>query len=318
MSSISDNEPIGTTPDGRPEYDVNNFNVHRGFDMLLTNTTRGYGHVATLSVEKTFPFGLYIAGTYAYEHVLEVNPGNSSVAASNYAFIAVNDPQHPDLAVSNYERPHRLTLTAQYSHAIGSHFTDKPIWKNLKTGIGLFAEARSGQPYSWTFSDSNFGTTLGRIFGEDTTFSAKDRALFYVPKGDGSDVILSGIDPVTFQKFLQQTGLAQYAGHIAPRNAFVSPWYNHFDMRLSQDLPNPFHGQRARVTFDIVNVGNLVDHHWGRSTSVPFPYGSPAVDVSIDPSSGKYIYSNLRPANPTTVDLQSSLWRMSIGVMYDF
>ena len=38
------------------------------------------------------------------------------------------------------------------------------------------------------------GQTLGKIFGEEQTFSSRGRELFYVPNGDGSDVVLDNID----------------------------------------------------------------------------------------------------------------------------
>ena len=319
LSSLPDNVPVGTLPDGRPLYDTAamGFNASRGYDMLLTNTRQGYGHSASVLVDKSFPFGLYVAGTYAFEHVMEINPANSSRSVSNYSLLAVTDPNNPGLVESNYQRTHRITGAIELSHALIGEATDAPLWKNLKSSIGLFLESRSGQPYSWTFSDATFGTTLAKIFGEERTFAANNHQLFYVPKGDGSDVILNGISQADFDSFLKQTGLDKYRGQIAPRNAFTSPWFNKIDVRLSQDLPNPL-GHRAKFMVDIENVGNLLDSKWGRATSVPFPYMAPAVDVSYDQTTGKYIYSNLRNPSATTVDIFASLWRVSLGVMYDF
>ncbi len=317
LASIPDNLPVGETVDGRALYDQG-FNVHRGYDMLLTNTTAGYGHVLSLAVEKAFPFGLFLSGTYAYQHVLEINPANSSRSVSNYDNVAVIDPNDPGLAVSNYETAHRLTLSVQYSKELVSYLTDDEPWKNMKTQIGLFAEARSGQPYSWTFADANFGKSLAQIFGEDQSIASRNQELFYVPKSDYSDVTLNGITPDQMDAFLHSTGLDKYRGQIAPRNAFSSPWYKRIDMRLSQDLPNPFSGQRARLFVDIQNLGNLIDHNWGRLTTVGFPFNTPAVDLSIDPATGTYVYSNLRPPDPTLVDVLSSVGRMSVGLMYDF
>jgi hypothetical protein len=318
-SSLPDNMPVGTLPDGRPLYDTAamGFNASRGYDMLLTNNHAGYGHSASVVVDKAFPFGLYVAGTYGFEHVLEVNPANSSRSVSNYSLLAVTDPNNPALVTSNYQREHRLTGAIEFSRALIGDATDAPLWKNLKTSFGLFVESRSGQPYSWTFSDANFGTTLAKMFGEERTFAANNHQLFYVPKGDGSDVILNGISQADFDSFLKQTGLDKYKGQIAPRNAFSSPWFNKIDVRLSQDLPNPL-GHRAKLMIDIENLGNLLDHKWGRASSVPFPYMAPAVDVSYDQATGKYIYSNLRNPSATTVDVFASLWRVSLGLMYDF
>jgi hypothetical protein len=139
-----------------------------------------------------------------------------------------------------------------------------------------------------------------------------------VPKGDGTDVTLNGIDPADFEHFLQTTGLDKYRGKIVPRNAFHSPWYARIDVRIAQDLPNPLTGHRARLMIDIENLGNLLDHKWGRVTSVPFPFAAPAVDLTYDGMTGKYVYSNLRAPDPSRVDVLASVWRMSIGLMYDF
>jgi hypothetical protein len=46
----------------------------------------------------------------------KTHPMNSSVAFSNYHNIAVWDPQDPEQSTSNYEIPHRFTLSLGYSH----------------------------------------------------------------------------------------------------------------------------------------------------------------------------------------------------------
>jgi hypothetical protein len=317
LESLPNNQPIGETVDGRPLYPAA-FNPRRGYDMLLTNSRQGEGHVASVLVQKGFPFGLYVSGSYAYQDVTEVNPGTSSRAVSNYGLTAVTDPQFPDAAASNYERKHRFTAAVEYSQRIVGLFTDSAPWKNMKTSFGMFVESRSGQPYSWTFADANRGDTLARIFGEAIDFSSRNRQLFYVPKGDGSDVILTGITDAEMNAFLDRTGLSKYRGQIAPRNAFRSPWFHRFDVRLAQDLPNPISGHRARFAIDIENVGNLLNDNWGRSEAVGFPFTAPAVNVAIDPATGKYEYSALRSYKATRVDVLQSVWRVGVGLMYDF
>jgi outer membrane receptor for ferrienterochelin and colicin len=318
LASIPNNTPIGETVDGRPLYDTANFNPRRGYDMLLTNTQQGYGHVATLAVEKGFPFGLFLAGTYAFERVYEINPATSSRSVSNYGIVAVTDPENPALATSNYERRHRFTAGVQFSRAWIADLTDAPLWKDVKTTFGMFAEARSGQAYSWAFADASFGQSLAKIFGEEQTFASRNRMLFYVPKGDDSDVILNNIEPEDFDKFLKDTGLDKYRGKIAPRNGFRSPWFKKVDIRISQDLPNPAKGHRARFVLDIENVGNLLSDNWGRSRGIGFSGTATAVDVGIDTPTGKYVYSNLRRSSPYFTDILASVWRIGLGLTYDF
>jgi hypothetical protein len=40
--------------------------------------------------------------------------------------------------------------------------------------------------------------------------------------------------------------------------------------------------------------------------------------VAYDRVNNKYNYSNLKSTNPTTVDILQSVWRVSLGLMYDF
>jgi Carboxypeptidase regulatory-like domain/TonB-dependent Receptor Plug Domain len=335
------NLPIGTTPDGRPLYAAG-FLVNRGYDMLLTNTSHGYGHVASLQVQKGFPFGLFVAASYAYQDVHEVNPGTSSRSVSNYGLAAVGDPNDPSDAISNYQRKHRFTGAAEFSRALVGQVVKGPLWKEMKTSVGMFIESRSGQPFSWTFgatenvvgtrTDAN-GTKLGKIFGEDTTFSSRNRELFYVPiPGDrlctqdmittGCQVVLAtgpnGITKAQFNSFLEKTGLLHYRGQVVPRNSSTSPWFTKIDMRFAQDLPNPLSGHRARFLLDLENVGNLLNTKWGRAQAVPFPYATPAVDLDYDRVNNRYVYSNLRSTNPTRVDVLQSVWRVSLGLQYDF
>lgn len=341
LATLPNNVPVGETPDGRPLYAAN-FNASRGFDMLLTNTRRGYGHVASGVVQKGFSFGLFLAATYAYTINNEVSPGTSSVSTSNYRLGAVIDPQNPPLATSNYERRHRFTETIEFSHPLLGHAFSAPVVKNLKTSIGLFIESRSGQPYSWTFRSSDTGTglpngtKLGRIFGEEVLFGNTARELAYVPAmGEtcappaagqmipaGCKVILQGVDENELNAFLDYSGLSKYRGKIAPRNAFRSPWYTRIDMRFAQDLPNPLSGNRARFVLDIENLGNMINRKWGRLQQVNFPYAvAIPYDLDYDRTNNAYVFVKptvSRPINPTTVDLPQSIWRLSVGVMYDF
>ena len=269
-------------------------------------------------LQKGFPFGLFFSGSYAWQHVEEVNPGTSSRSVSNYGLTAVVDPNRPELAVSNYERKHRFTAALEFSRALFGGEGGSRMWKDMKSSVGLFLESRSGQPFSYTFGDANNGNTLARLFGEEVEFARRNRQLFYVPRGDGSDVTLVGISQEDFDEYLRRTGLDKYRGQIAPRNAFRSPWIHRLDLRIAQDLPNPLKGQRARVVLDIENVGNLMNSRWGRQQSAPFPFTTAAVNVAYDTTTGKYIYTDLRRPFGYRTDALASVWRMSLGLMYDF
>jgi hypothetical protein len=320
LESIEGNRHRGVLPDGRPYYDDGSggFDPRRGYDMLLTNTDRGYSHTASVSLQKAFPVGLAAFAAYAWQNVKEVSPASSSRSVSNYGLAAVVDPNRPDLATSNYERAHRIIGSLRFSRPLIADLAGGGRWRDMTTTLALFMEARSGQPYSYTFGDSTGGDNLARLFGEDREFARRNRQQLYVPRGDGSDVVLEGIDRAEFDRFLARTGLDEYRGQIAPRNAFRGSWLNRIDLRFAQELPSAVTGQRARLFIDVENLGNLLNSEWGRVEQVPFPYLVPVVDVRFDEATEKYVYSKLRDSNPQRIDVLASVWRVQASLMYEF
>lgn len=334
IEGFENNTPVGTLIDGRPFYDNDDsdgsqFNSRRGVDMLLTNTREGYGHTLSLSINKRMPWGMQLYGAYAYTNNKEISPGTSSRSVSNYGQGAVVDPDNPPLATSNYERRHRVIGAWSLSRPLIADFVGasrrawnvgKPApkaWTDTNTSFAVFFETRSGQPYSYTFGGNR--DDLARLFGEEREFSRRNRMLFYVPRGDGADnVVLDGINRAEFARFLRDTGLDEYEGQIVPRNAFRSPWVTRVDLRFSQEIPNPVQGHRAKLVFDVQNVGNLLNSDWGRVEQAGFPYVVRAVDVDVNPQTGQYIYSNLNTQDPLRVNVLASVWRLQATLVYDF
>jgi hypothetical protein len=275
--------------------------------MLMTNTDKGYGHTASMSLYKRFNNGWNVSTSYAWQDVQDVNPGTSSISSSNYGIVPIQfDPNNPGLDRSIYETKHRIVLSTGY---------ETSFFDDLMSSVNFFFERRSGQPYSFTMGGDR--NALGRMYGESSSFSGRNRMLFYVPKGDGSDVILNGIDEADFNAFLNKYGLDKYRGKIAPRNAFFSDWVQKLDMRLAQELPGYGDG-RARLVLDIENLPNFLNKNWGQVKQVDFPYMAAVADVSYDAASNRYIYSKLRTTQPDSVRLLESVWKMQIGVSYDF
>jgi len=230
----------------------------------------------------------------------------------------VADPNDPGASRSNYERRHRFVGAVQFRRALVADVVGQDgLWRGLDTSLGLFLEARSGQPFSYTFGDSSGGDDLARLFGEEREFARRNRQLFYVPTGS-DDVILDGIDPNEFTDFLRRSGLAKYRGQIVPRNAFTSQWYKRIDLRFAQEVPGVLPSQKGKIFVDIQNLGNLLNSKWGEEQGVPFPYTVPVVDVSVDPASGRYVYSKLRTQDPERVNVLSSLWRIQLNFMLQF
>jgi hypothetical protein len=59
-------------------------------------------------------------------------------------------------------------------------------------------------------------------------------------------------------------------GQYTERNGAETPWENQFDVRITQDIGGLVKGtkNRLQLTFDIINVGNLLNKEWGRQYAV--------------------------------------------------
>lgn len=284
-------------PDGRPVYDparfTNPLNRTSGSDILLTNTSKGDAKIFAVGFGRDWDDGwakgLSFDYTYTHQRVRDAQPATSSVAFSNLNNVITADPNHPELATSNYEIRWENKLEVSYKRAFfGDNFTT----------IRLFAYNRAGLPYSYAFCTTNsggcvspsFGGSFDQLFGQANT--STNHQLLYLPKGAGGVVtatsdpnvaFASTFDLAAFNAFIQSRGLQGYEGSIIPRNAFRSKDVASADIHIGQEIPVFFTGGRAKaeVYMDIINVGNLINKNWGAISQVGFPFSlAPVVAIN--------------------------------------
>ncbi len=285
-------------PGGRPVYSGFPFN-----EFLLTNA-KDKGEALSLSatLRKDYENGLNWALGYSYTSAEDVNPMTSSVAFSNDKNYATSNPLDPGLATSNYVIPHRFTFIADYGIELIEDF---------ETTFSMFASTNKGRPYSFVYSRN-------REF--EGGFS-NSRQLLYVPTGpnDSNVNFEDGFDTAGFFKFIEENGLDEYSGAIAPRNAFNDGWWTKVDLKISQEFPGLRKGDRASAFVVMENVGNFIDKDWGVLRQNSFPNTAALVDVDYDASSNTYTYSNFNPeANSGGISVGASTWEVRFGLNYDF
>ena len=324
----------GTAPDGRPIYSAARYTVDpnrtTGYDLELTNTHQGYSKVWELGFGKSWSSGWDFDLTYINQDVKDVNPGTSSVAASNYGQNAVSNPNNPALAVSNYQIKDTIKLRLGY---------ETKIWGDNKTSVRMYATKRSGLPFSYTFqSAATSGTAADAVFGESGVFASRSRELLYVPQADSTGNVTATSDPkvsyatsfnvADFNNFLHRTGLIGYAGQISPRNAFQSRDVTQVDLQFTQQFPAFFPGgAKAEFYFDIFNVGNLLNSNWGVLNQVGFPYFASDVTTTLRAcaagtgcatgQTNQYVYQSFTAKAPTVSNF-TSLYALKIGFRYKF
>jgi hypothetical protein len=154
----------------------------------------------------------------------------------------------------------------------------------------------------------------------------------YIPSAPGSGQVVFLGDTATnktnenkFWSIVNANGVLRNAkGRVVDRNSDFSPWTNTFDLRIAQEIPGLFKGNKASFTLDLFNFGNLLNKKWGRINEVGFqPAGGQArsfVDyVGLD-AQGRYIYK-VRD-NVESLDVRQnkgeSQWAIQATVKYEF
>ena len=330
---------VGIAPDGRPIYQgrdaldpdcpaagpgaasnptdgVCGVDVRQ--DYLLTNSPETpVSYTVSAFMKKEFEWSDNGGGSfdfgYAFTDSQDVNPGTSSRAVSNFENFSSRDVNFSPAARSNYSIKHAFTARLDLEHEF---FAEAP------TKITFFGLLQSGRPFSYNFdTPGTDGDPSGaNLFGDSD--ASEDRQLLYVPAGPGAtdDPVVrydAGFDLAAFNAFLAESGLDEYRGRIAPRNAFSSDWYGKVDMRFQQTIPSVL-DHRLTLVVDIRNLTNLINDSWGVYREVGFEYNAPVVDATIDGANNQFVYTNFDGAPTQRVNTNISAWDIQFGLRYDF
>jgi outer membrane receptor protein involved in Fe transport len=279
--------------------------------IVAQNTDQGYSNLATVSLSRPLIGGFGWSLAYTYTTAKEVSPLTSSTSNSNWLGRSIFNPNEEVSANSSYLVKDRVNAMVNFR---------KAFFGNYRTTFGLFFEGRAGKPYSWTFNNDMNGDGGA---GND---------LMYIPSKPGSGQVVFLGDTATNHanedKFWNivnaNRALRNAAGGVVQRNSAFAPWTNSFDMRIAQELPSFFAGHKATFTFDIFNVGNLLNKKWGRINEVGFQQaGAQArsfVDFAGIDASGKYIYrvrDSVEPFDVRQIKGESQ-WAMQATFKYEF
>lgn len=281
---------------------------------LIDKTTQGGGDALTVSLNGAIDSATRWSAAYTRSTATEVSPLTSSTANSNFTNRAVYNPNEEVAANSAYLVRNRLNA---------SFNATKSFFGNYKTTFGLFYEGKDGRPFSWTFNNDMNGDGV-----------VND--LLYVPSARGSgQVIFRGTKdtPMTAaaaeEKFWTvvdaNASLSESKGTVVSRNSAFSPITHQFDLRISQEVPGFFPKHKGIFSFDILNIGNLINKEWGRIDEVNFQDQRGANTrnfvnfAGIDPATGKMIYAVNDPADLTTKQNKGeSQWALQVTLKYEF
>lgn len=278
--------------------------------LLAERTEKGGGGAFTVNFSGRAFEQLDWSVGFTTTNATEVSPLTSSVSNSNWNSVSIFNANEEVAANSAYLVKDRFTGTLNWKHNFFGEYA---------TRFGLFYEGRKGKPYSW-------------IYNNDLNGDGQNNDLMYIPTAQGSgEVIFKGPGTTTaaqaeaaFWATIQSQGLGEYAGSFVPRNSSFAPWTNTFDLRISQEIPGFFEGNKATLTFDILNVGNLINKKWGRIDEIAFNSAGGLSRSFVDymglDASGKYIYGvNGRVEDfVTRQNTGESQWSAQVTLKYEF
>lgn len=300
-------EDAAQAPDGRPIYPIT-----FPFDLSLENTDKGEGQVWTFAASRNFytDHGNYSFDIgYTYQDITEVNPGNAFVAFEGYSMPANDDFQKQNVYNSEFEVHNRITANLTWS--------DELIGNNLTT-VSLSYTGRDGRHFSHTMRTHTGDDFVPGAFGGFVGFASWDgysSQSFYVPNGSDDSIVTyaDGFDQAGFQAYVNNNSCLT-PGTISRRHSCTSSWLNRVDLHIMQEIQ--ISGEhKLELTFDVENIGNMLNNDWGRAESYNQPFNAPVVDVAI--VDGVYEYSNFTKPSPTVAKIPS-VWKAQLGLRYRF
>ncbi len=310
--------PVGTLPDGRPDYGGDRVSSDFNTVILLDNVSTGFQFLGTARIQKQMGRGLLpnLGGSLAYTYGRsdDVNSGTSSRSISNWQFQVTSDPNGDKSATSLWETRHRIVGDVSYGFNYG---------QRLGTTVSLFYQGRSGEPFSYMYDNNVNGD---RSFG--------DNDLVFVPASQSDISSEPFADQAAFdaewariETFINSSdALKDSRGKIFERNSARAPWNHRLDLRVAQKIPS-IGGQNFEVTLDVQNLLNFFSSDWGHVQNVRFgadnfldfrgydAQGKPK--VTLDPRDSNNDGVITQEDSYSTASF-SSRWQAQFGIRYSF
>lgn len=302
-------------------YYSNNKSLYNSV-INLKNTNKGYSYNLSVMLEKHFNFGLDLSGSYTFGHSKSVNDGTSSVAYSNWQYnYSIDSNSKGELGYSRFDIPHRISLQASYT-------THKYWNERMSTTIGITYNASPGGRYSLSYNDA-YGTDFNGdgSYGTTLLYIPTDEELkkmnFIDNKDDKGNVIMTAEQSrEAFHQWILSDNYAKnHRGQFAERNSNLTNWEHEINLHLSQDI---FYlkerGSKIQVTFDIINLANILNKKWGANYYLPYNL-TPLTVTNTNSEKGAptiagYTYKDT--SNVLSKNDISSRWHCQIGVRFTF
>lgn len=276
---------------------------------LVKNTDKGSNSNVIIQLQRqNSRDGLFGNVGYVWGKARDIGGTNSTTASSGWRFNPTpGNPNNPDLAYADTDRRHRVYGTISYRYEWGK--------AGLATTIGVFYNGINGRPFSYIVQ--------GDVNGDGLS----DNDLAYIPR-DQNDIILvtsagapapqSDYDAL-FAFIESDDYLRDNKGKFAERNGARSAWESQIDLRIAQEVGSMM-GHKVELTFDITNLGNLLNSDWGwirqASQQVALVNFHSVQTTGNDAGRPRYRWTALN--DPRIASNSLSRWTAQFGIRYTF
>lgn len=298
-----------------------------GGAVVLKNTSKGYSSSinAMVTAQPIPDLNLMFSYTHTVSKEITGLPGNQAYSSWQNVY-SVNGPNEADLASSQYVTPNKVIASASYRIKEG---------KNLATNIGLYYAGYNAGTYSYIYNNDMNGD--GSSYDLMYIPKTKDELQFMDVNLEDGTVMTAETQRDIFWKFLEQDGyLKNHKGEYAESYGAKMPWVHRFDLKVAQDFKVKVGKtmNTLQVSFDILNVGNLLNSAWGvTKTTSSSNYGKllnyQKVDANNVPVYSLYSYNSKgkfyesptlteKSTTFTTYKNSTNCWQLQIGIRYIF
>ena len=294
-------------PDNRPIFPDAAHAKYTSTDaFVLTNTNRGYGYTAnvTLKMEPIKRLNLMASYTYTAQKELTGMPGSNAESAFTYT-PTVYGPNNAPLHSSQYVTPHRVFASLSYTDKAYNHFS-------------LFYEANPAGRYSYMYDgdingdgydfDSIYIPTMQQIENNEFRFNTPDDKDRYIAYAKNS-------------KYLTKN-----AGKYAEGYSVFAPWLHRLDFRYAHDFRIPAGKQMntIQLSVDFKNILNFFNSNWGVAKYMePGLKGGRILSMDHIDAEGYPVFTtnpSVKPDMKVWVNNPSPMqcWYIQVGIKYMF
>lgn len=277
--------------------------------VVLTNTSKGYGYTAnvTVNAQPVEDLNMMLAYTHTESKEISGLPGSDPVSTWQ-GMLTIDGPNFATVQRSRYVVPDKVIAAINYNLP----FRHKGLLR--KTSLNLFYSGYSASGYSFAYTNDMNGDGI-------------NNDMMYIPKDDSEIKFKNEADRTAFWNFVDQDSyLKNHKGEYAEAYAARAPWVHRFDLRITEDFS--FKAGKTehhfQLSLDFMNIGNMINSKWGVMKNASSSNGCrilkyEGMDDNKTPIFSMYKINGEYPTETYSYNrIYTECWKMQVGIRYIF